>query len=150
MTTIATDGKSMAGDGQETHSNGTITALNMQKVRRLPDGSIIGICGDVVDALQFVKWLSDGGVKPKFARPFEALVISKRDDNALFYYYTPNLFPIPTEAPVAIGHGMQFALAAMDCGRSPMEAVKVAIGRDAWTGGQVTVLRIDDDTAPAS
>lgn len=148
MTTIATDGRSMAGDGQQTHSNDVITGLGIAKVRRLPDGSIIGICGDVVDALSYIKWLECGGTKPKFTRPFEALLLSPKE--GLTYRYTPSLEPVPCEAPAAIGHGMQYALAAMDCGKSPAEAVEIAARRDPYTGGKITTLRIDDDAPPTA
>lgn len=43
----------------------------------------------------------------------------------------------------AIGSGWQFALSAMDFGRSAKEAVEYAATRDCCTGGTITSLRIE-------
>lgn len=45
----------------------------------------------------------------------------------------------------AIGSGCDFALAAMDFGRSSMDAVKYAITRDNATGGEVRTFDINGD-----
>lgn len=42
----------------------------------------------------------------------------------------------------AIGSGCDFALAAMDFGRTAKEAVKYAMTRDMYTGGRIKVFRV--------
>jgi 20S proteasome alpha/beta subunit len=44
------------------------------------------------------------------------------------------------ELPTATGSGREFALAAMDLGASPEEAVKIACERDMMSGGNITAL----------
>ena len=41
------------------------------------------------------------------------------------------------DKPTTLGSGAQFALAAMDCGCTAVEAVKVAAKRDIYTGGRI-------------
>lgn len=42
----------------------------------------------------------------------------------------------------ALGSGMEFAIAAVDCGKTPREAIKVAAKRDNCTGGLVRTMSI--------
>jgi ATP-dependent protease HslVU (ClpYQ) peptidase subunit len=50
--------------------------------------------------------------------------------------------------PDAIGSGAPYALAAMDMGASAEEAVRAAMKRDIYTGGEVHVLPINVGTQP--
>jgi len=64
MTTVATDGKSMSGEGRV--SNGDrIEADDCVKVRRLTGGRLAGVCGDAYNYEPFFKWLTDGGDFPE-------------------------------------------------------------------------------------
>jgi hypothetical protein len=45
--------------------------------------------------------------------------------------------------PYAMGSGRRFALAALDLGKSPREAVAYACTRDVFSGGEITVLTIE-------
>lgn len=40
------------------------------------------------------------------------------------------------------GSGEMYAIAAMDCGCGAVEAVKIAIGRDIYSGGKVKVFKL--------
>lgn len=55
-------------------------------------------------------------------------------------------FPITTKLKhsQSAGSGGDYALAAMDCGCGAVEAVKVAIGRDVYSGGKVNVFKVDE------
>lgn len=44
---------------------------------------------------------------------------------------------LPRNETYAIGSGMYFAIAAMDAGLSPVEAVKLSASRDPYTGGEI-------------
>lgn len=44
--------------------------------------------------------------------------------------------------PYALGSGTDFALAAMDCGLDAAGAVKIAIGRDPYSGGRVRKFKV--------
>lgn len=43
---------------------------------------------------------------------------------------------------IAAGSGEMYALSAMDCGLGAVEAVKIAIGRDVYSGGEVKVFKL--------
>jgi ATP-dependent protease HslVU (ClpYQ) peptidase subunit len=138
MTTIATDGKTMAGDGQA-QTDMTIVDSNRRKVFRLTNGSLVGCAGNSVDAISFRRWLDDDGNKPHIKEEFAALVLNKNGD---VEYYDRLLVPLELSLPTAIGSGADFALAAMDAGASPAQAVEIAARRDPYTGGTITVEAI--------
>ena len=48
-----------------------------------------------------------------------------------------------TEHDVAYGSGQDFALAAMDFGKTPKESVEYAMTRDFYTGGAVQLYDVD-------
>lgn len=136
MTTIATDGLTMVGDGQREH-RGTITNRQAQKVRRLDDGSLLGTAGCVAFGDQVVEWLSKGGDKPKLSgdEGFASLLL--RPDGKLFLV-GHECEPSEIEAPYAIGSGMDLAIGAMMAGASPRRAVEIAAMCDPGTGGSIT------------
>jgi len=138
MTTIATDGKSMAGDGQAS-SHGTITDRSKTKVSRLANGDIVGCAGTAEHRALFIQWL-EGGDRPRIKEPFEALILSS--NGSLRYCCEKLLEGNETEAPTAIGSGMDFAIGAMDAGACPEKAVRIASERDPHTGGKIIVLSL--------
>lgn len=134
MTTIATDGKSMAGDGQAEIAE-TIMVSNRRKVYRTDEGVIIGCAGNSVDAKRFRAWFGTKGPKPRF-KSIQALVLYP---SGKLEYWNEEMEPTEMTAPAAIGSGMDFALGAMGAGASPAEAVKIAATRDPFSGGDITV-----------
>ncbi len=59
----------------------------------------------------------------------------------LFYGDSSPVEMNPTQ-PLAIGSGWQFAIAAMDFGKSAKQAIEYAMTRDNGTGGGVDCVRI--------
>jgi ATP-dependent protease HslVU (ClpYQ) peptidase subunit len=51
-------------------------------------------------------------------------------------------FASPRDESFASGSGRDFALSAMDFGKSAKEAVKYASTRDSGTGGRITVVKV--------
>lgn len=137
MTTIATDGKSMAGDSLTTA--GSERVAYKQKIIRLKDGRIIGCCECAVQVAQFVRWMDNpGDDKPALdGDEFSALILNP---DGTVDYIEKHAEPIRYLAPMAIGSGGDFALGAMLAGKSPAEAVEIAMLRDTRTGGDVTSL----------
>jgi ATP-dependent protease HslVU (ClpYQ) peptidase subunit len=135
MTTIATDGETMAGDGLMT-GNGAIFSTEEQKVRQLKDGTLVGCCGNSYNAPAFIEWL-EGGEKPELSEDFEALVLLP-DGTCRGYDHKLRWISLPL--PQATGSGQDFALGAMAVGASPEEAVKAACERSVNSGGKITVL----------
>jgi ATP-dependent protease HslVU (ClpYQ) peptidase subunit len=139
MTTIATDGKTMAGDGQTALAEGHVTVLTKSKLHHLPDGSVIGCAGNTVDILRAVAWLKSGreGKPPKLA---EVGILQLMPDGSLFYW-NEELEPHQWDVPCAIGTGGELALGAMLAGASPKKAVEIACQRDPMSGGKISELR---------
>jgi ATP-dependent protease HslVU (ClpYQ) peptidase subunit len=139
MTTIATDGKSMAADGLSFRGS-LITAFNSVKVERLEDGRIVGAAGDKPECVRFRQWLREGGKPPKF-KDFCALVLSP--DGSLTYHTEADMEGTPTEAPNAIGSGEEVAIGAMEAGATAEQAIEITRKRNAHTGGLITVVHLE-------
>lgn len=136
MTTIATDGRTMAGDTLITAGKERLAFSN--KIHRGLDGSIFGACGPSTDAARFRRWLCEPGQdRPELTDDFSALVL-RPDGNAV--YYCSKLEPIEMMLPQAIGSGADYAIGAMLAGATPTEAVRIACERDTCSGGEVTFL----------
>jgi len=136
MTTIATDGETMAGDGLVT-SGGTIFGRNCVKVFKLKDGRLVGIAGSCHDVEPFLEWLENAGDKPSLNENFEALVLLP---SGVCLAYDERCRAIEEETPTATGSGREIALGAMAVGATAEEAVKAACERDTRSGGTITVL----------
>jgi ATP-dependent protease HslVU (ClpYQ) peptidase subunit len=138
VTTIATDGHWMAGDGQA-EAGGTVLATSRCKVVRLSDGSLFGSAGRSIDGAAVAKWLVERGKPPKVEVGWCALRVYP---GGRVEYLTQDLEPVSIDLPAAIGSGMDLALGAMLAGATPKEAIEIAAQRDMRTGGAITVLSI--------
>lgn len=139
MTTIATDGRSMAGDGAR-FMNDIQRSSTVEKVVRLPDGSLLGCSGDSPDCEAFRQWVVGGQVGPRpSAKSLSALHL--QPDGTLLYYSVRGL-GVTAEAPAAVGSGNELALGAMLAGVSPKRAVEIAAERDPFTAGRILSLRL--------
>lgn len=145
MTTIATDGETMAADGLCTQ-HGTVIDRNRVKVHRLEDGRIVGGCGDTADNELVVEWLAAG------AKSGEEPVISDAGSVVLVLHPCGGVDiidrqcrPLRIPTPIAIGSGCDYAMGAMDAGASPERAVEIAAARNPNTGGKITVLGLKDE-----
>jgi hypothetical protein len=148
VTTIAWDGKTLAGDSR-TVNNGLPRLTT--KVHRLDDGRLYAGSGDAQDAVAVRNWLNLGGEKPKVHEHFKALLIEL---TGLCVELENALVPMPVHEPYhAIGSGRDFAILAMRLGKSSTEAVALAMEFDVYTGGYVDSLmlippethRVDDN-----
>ena len=117
---------------------------------------LLAIAGDLYDGLLFKDWLEQGG-EPKLkdrgvcgddgdsGGDFDALIVHRSGIyGANFLCRLERI----TEDEWAHGSGRPFALAAMACGKSAIEAVRVAARFDAYTGGRIVSMTLEDK-APA-
>jgi len=139
MTTIATDGRSMAGDGQIADQFDTVLDTARAKVHRLSNGSVVGGAGNSFDLLSWRNWLEAGkqGDCPISDERFAGLILST-DGVILWVDHKGREIEVP--GPCAIGSGQDFAIGAMEAGATPEEAVRIACKRDSGTGGAVIAL----------
>ena len=155
MTTIAIDQSlTMAADSQATVCDRRV----QQPVTKIfqTNGYTIGIAGRYSEALVFIEALEDALERVKLQEstyiPIEQGVIEEMDNfHALMITpeggileYEGSRFTIPVEAPIAIGTGSDYALAAMECGKNAIEAVEVAIKFDVYSGGEVQFASIPE------
>jgi 20S proteasome alpha/beta subunit len=136
MTTIAFDGKTLAADGRM--ADAAIIDDSFVKIFRVK-GTMVGISGEASKALSLKDWLSASKGEMPDADGTELLVIQP-DGSA--YYIEGGGHPVPACIPCAIGSGRDFALAAMDAGADAEAAVRAAMKRDPYTGGQIRTLKL--------
>ena len=141
MTTIAVNKTMMAGDKQFTHGSGTLL-VGATKIWEIPAESskilfdnkrtFIGLAGnaDCFGNIINYLWIPEG--KPPKIRDVEMLMLN--DKGQIFHATTLSNWLRIQQPFFAIGSGMQFAIAAMESGKTPFDAVKIASKFDAGTG----------------
>lgn len=139
MTTICTDGKTMAGDGRVTGS-GVIFQDDLVKVFSCGD-TIYGYCGSPYyesDVRAFVSGLTN---TLDVGEDFEALVLTYGGD---VFCLDGKGRRYKSSIPAAIGSGSGYALAAMYAGCDPVDAVDIATRLDFKSGGTLTHIGFGD------
>jgi ATP-dependent protease HslVU (ClpYQ) peptidase subunit len=137
LTTIATDGNSMAADGRACR-NDVIVGDNISKMVRLADKSILGLCGRSSVLPRLAKWLEGKGAFPKDCGDWSAIHLT--EEGPRLYSNDAGEGWHPLDLPAAVGSGCEFALGAMLAKKSPQGAINLAAQRDPFTGGKVEVL----------
>ena len=140
MTTIAYRWGVLAADSRA-GSNGWIYPYASEKLHRLPDGTVVGLCGTLAEATKFVQWLKAGesGDEPPLA---ESTIIRLRKDGSLTIYEAGASFDIKTEFG-AWGSGGPVANAAMYMGADAAKAVEIASLLDDATGGKIVTMKCE-------
>lgn len=157
MTTIALDSDlTMASDSMMT-GGGSEFHKDVQKIWNI-ENYLIGVAGSYGEALEFVNYLTECIATEQVAKmsslilpqpmidrldQFEAIVVNP---NGEVYLWEGSAFSIPACAPMAIGSGCEYAIAAMECGKTAPEAVEVAKKYDLYTGR--TIVSIKQEEAP--
>lgn len=140
MTTIVSDGKVMVADGLGSLDSGRIVERDGSKVRKLEDGSLLGIAGSAFGLDLVGDWLEAGGLpadRPKDLK-VEVMVlhpdgeIEGCGDSMMLERWCP---------PCGIGSGAEFAIGAMAAGKTAKEAVEIAATLDINTGGIIQTFR---------
>jgi hypothetical protein len=136
MTTVIvdTDRMALAADSRCTGH----TIFETRKIFTLADGTLVGICGVVNDALKFVDWVSRGYDReklPTFSEDgFEAITVGPQGvhvwDMACMCIEVSSRY-------YAMGTGARYALGALHCGRTIEEAVAVSCALDPGSGGKI-------------
>jgi hypothetical protein len=142
MTTIAANESGMAADTQATGD----CIYRVQKILRLPDGGIVGFCGITARGYAGAKWLADGeqGEPPKIKGAY--LLILRPDKSLWMVDGEFPAYPL-LDKHAAVGAGGQAAMAVLNAGASPADAVKAASGLDAYTSAPVQFLALEPKRA---
>lgn len=150
MTTIAWDGKMLAADKRSMYGGCINVVTKIWAVR----GCLVGGAGELAFIFPMVEWVAGGRDMAAFPSSqrdkddWQPVMVIDPGGRCLIYERTPH--PIMWERGFgAIGSGKQYALAAMQCGKSAAEAVQVASLFDHQTGNGVDVLHYRPGVEPA-
>ena len=134
MTTIAVSRVAMAADSRTRWDTGEFLTCD-DKIEEIGE-SLVGCAGDVAAIFKFLQWFrNQDRERPEFDdKNFDAVVL----DSTGIYLYAGTTYPSRIRDPdFAIGTGSMAAKAAMLCGKTPAEAVAIAIKCDKNSGGPV-------------
>lgn len=123
-------------------SRGDSLLRGVTKIVKGPDGRMGGACGSAAFMGDWLTWLKHEGERPTPEQDENrsdcGLVIWP--DGRIEMFEAGGSFEM-TPPYFAIGSGRPEALGAMYAGATAEQAVRAAIEHDAFTGGDVTVLR---------
>lgn len=136
MTTIATDGNSIAADSLAVSGDLKNTA-GFTKIWEF-NGDYYGASGLLNDLVRFQEYQKDPESTDitRLSDVFFGLKLTKKG----VYFFDNELFMHKGAKLSAVGSGREIALGAMHAGASPREAVKIACKLNAFSGGSVRVL----------
>ncbi len=138
MTTIAYDTKTLVSDSRSSIGD-MIYEEDAQKIfTNVGPFTVVGISGAYQDAMDIIKIINDyTQVDHIRGIPFEELgqasLLGITYEGELWGYAGDQSCKLREDKPFAIGSGSQFALAAMDLGKTAEEAVIYASTRDMFT-----------------
>lgn len=141
MTTVVYRDGVLASDSRVTEGS-MISPGCVPKVRRLPDGNLIGWCGELSKASSLIDYLTD----PDNAEPFTskkgltAFILTNK--GKILQYEGSDWFEFK-QPYIALGSGKDYAYGALAMGASAKEAVKAAIKFDTGSGGRIKTLTWD-------
>lgn len=128
----------MAADTQATGDY----ICRVQKIFRLPDGGVVGFCGMTTRGYAGAQWMANGevGDPPKIKGAW--LLILRPDKSIWLVDGEFPAYPL-LDKHAALGAGGQAAMAAMNAGASPVDAVKAAAKLDHYTSDPVQFLTLE-------
>jgi len=130
--------KQIAVDGRV--SAGSLISCDTYDKTRKRDG-LIFICAGMVADIDILVESYPYGYEGMDELEATALVI---DEGKLYQctQHDKKYYVTPIDFDTAMGSGGDFALAALDFGKTPKEAVKYAMTRDMATGGKIQVIKV--------
>lgn len=158
MTSIAVKDGIMVSDGRVTLGD-TVIKDNMVKVFWV-NNHLVGGAGRARSISTFVHWLqkqtdytivsNEVGDLVDLVPPvldddegFSALVLTPTKQVLLYDGNIP--IDLGNDVYTSIGSGSVYCLAAMDAGASAEDAVRIAMKRDVYSGGEITVVQLEEE-----
>lgn len=161
MTTIAVKDGVMVGDGRCSLGS-TVIKDDMVKVFWI-NNHLMGGAGRARSISTFAQWLqkhTDYAIVNQEVGDLVDLIppVLEDDDEFTALVLTPDKQVLMYDGNIAlnlgqdvsasIGSGSVFALAAMDAGASAEEAVSIAMKRDVYSGGEITIVQLEQEPQP--
>lgn len=141
MTTIAWDGKTLAGDRRVSY--GTISDAKTTKIAKTKKG-LCGAAGHTSMCAAFRRWFVAGekGDHPPMSKDSEnATGFIIRPDGRRIMYDSAGWYEVDP-GPFAMGSGWEIAVGAMRQGAFADKAVEVAAEFDGSTGTEIDMLEL--------
>jgi ATP-dependent HslUV protease subunit HslV len=136
---LAADSRSVRGD--------TISPYGVQKIRRLDDGTLVGMCGTLADVTRFIEAYSKSPTGDLPELP-DSLVLVVKPNGRLHLYEESGSFELEPAPFYAFGSGQAVALGALYAGASAVQAVEIAAKVDRCTGGDVRSVHLVTPSDP--
>lgn len=140
MTTVAYKAGVLASDTRATSNGSVINPGHHPKTFRLPDGSMLGVAGDVSQCQQLINAMMRQSRPPELNECEAVLVLT---DGSVHSYEGSVWTPVEGTDFYAIGSGWIPACVAMRLGASAEHAVRIAMEFDACSGGEVRTMKLE-------
>jgi len=137
MTTIVYDYKTHSIGYDSRICRGDVILSDSFEKWLMKDGIHFFYAGSVADFDEFMRADKTFGNKCPTAVGVSVLMVR---DNVVYecgFDEDDGYWEVECKYNIAIGSGSQFALAALACGKSALEAVKIAATFDPYTGGEI-------------
>ena len=133
MTTIAWDGVCLAADRLSTYGN---TKVFAHKIHRLGEfyGAGAGTVHEIFEVQEWIRGGCDPEQRPTLEEGCAVLLVHVKSGRAYCAVGRRPYLARVHAKHTAIGSGSEFAMAAMDFGKSAVEAIRYASKRDVNTG----------------
>lgn len=135
MTTVVGDYrvKKIVSDSKVSDDDMAWTGPKIYEIK----GNLYAFAGSVVEEEKALKYLRNGGRRPKLSEDFDAIMLTH---DGLFRLES-TLIPVPVHCGYfAIGSGRLAAMAMMNNGATAEEAVKAAMTVDPHSGGDLQTM----------
>lgn len=145
MTTIAYRDGVLASDSRICRE-GLILSDKMTKIWKLTDGSLFGGSGIPPFIATYRDWLQGGRVEkrpPLIDKECWSICVQIHLGGRVELHEEGGSSILPSDIVFGCGSGRDFAIAAMDFGRSVADAVSYAMTRDPGSGGAVQILALE-------
>ena len=143
MTTIAYDGKTLAGDKQTTYGNTPVVCTKLQRIKWKGKEAILGSSGAVIDCDIVIDWIIKGEKgKPEITQDEFDLSILLVNSEGVHYMTEFPKWHHMGKVKWAIGSGSNYALGAMEAGKTAKEAIEIASRLDVHTGLGVDTMTL--------
>jgi ATP-dependent protease HslVU (ClpYQ) peptidase subunit len=146
MTVIAWDGSTLAADKRA----GTGAPRTVTKIRRAPNGNLIGASGTVQGDAELMAWYERGADPEQFPQSQRVdatasqLVVVDRETRRVLHFCTTPYPAVFEDQHFACGSGRDFALMAMRLGYDARGAVELTCELCAECGNGIDMLTLED------
>ncbi|MTH61180.1 hypothetical protein [Paracoccus litorisediminis] len=153
MTTIVYRDGVLASDTRAYSGHATPIGTK-RKIHRRRDGAMFGVSTAAPGlSEQVARWYLDDknmDLLPQLG-PEDGFDMLEIDKDGQVFIYHDSIHPTgPLTAPYfTVGSGANYAIGALEMGASAVEAVRVAITNDPWTGGHIETLTRPGECAAA-